>query len=42
MDIYRFINSNTIREHLKKLGYQFNTLEAAWLVWQCKNATLAE
>ena len=37
MDITRFINSRDIREHLKKIGYQFTSLEAAWLIWQCKN-----
>ena len=42
MDITRFINSRDIREHLKKIGYQFTSLEAAWLIWQCKNITLAE
>ena len=42
MDITRFINSRDIREHLKNIGYEFTSLEAAWLIWQCKNITLAE
>lgn len=29
MDILRFINSKDIRNHLKGINYQFNTLEAA-------------
>lgn len=42
MNIYRFINSRDIREHLKKSGYAFSSLEAAWLVYQCRTASLAE
>lgn len=35
MDILRFINSKDIRNHLKGINYQFNTLEAA-----CRDAKL--
>lgn len=42
MNIYPFINSRDIREHLKKIGYTFSSLEAAWLVYQCRTASLAE
>ena len=42
MDIYRFIDSRDIREHLRKLGYRFTTPEAAFLVWHCHTATLDE
>lgn len=42
MDIYRFINSADIARHLKDIRYSFSTLEAAWLIWQCKTATMAE
>ena len=42
MDIYRFVNSKDIRKHLKDINYEFNALEAAWLVYQCKDATLEE
>ena len=42
MDIYRFIDSRDIREHLKKLDYQFSTPETAFLVWHCRTATLNE
>ena len=34
LDIYRFINSRDIRKHLQTMKYQFNALEAAWLVYQ--------
>lgn len=42
MDIFRFINSRDIRYHLKKIDYQFNTCEAAWLVGRSLTATLRE
>lgn len=42
MNILRFINSKDIREHLKKLDYEFSSLEAAWLIYQCREATLEE
>lgn len=39
MNFYQFINSKDIREHLQNINYQFNAAEAAWLVWQCREAT---
>lgn len=42
MDIARFINSKDIREHLINIGYKFNSLEAAWLIFQCKSASIEE
>ena len=42
MDIYHFIDSHAIREHLQSLSYPFTTQEAAFLVWYCKTATLEE
>ena len=42
MNIFRFINSKDIREHLRKLDYQFNSLETAWLIYQCREATIEE
>lgn len=42
MDILRFINSKDIREHLRNINYEFNSLEAAWLIYQCKTATIEE
>lgn len=42
MDIFRYINSEDIREHLRENGYAFTSLEAAWLIYQCKNISLKE
>ena len=42
MDIFRFINSKDIRAYLKETDYKFNSLEAAWLVYQCSDATVDE
>lgn len=40
MDIYKFINSMDIRNHLKEINYEFSPVEAACLVWQCFDMTL--
>ena len=42
MNIYRFIPSKSVREHLKKINYTFSSLETAYIIWQCPNATLTE
>jgi len=42
MDILRFVNSKDIREHLRNINYTFNSLEVAWLIYQCKTATIEE
>ena len=42
MAVLKFINSKDIREYLKKTDYKFNSLEAAWLIYQCRNATICE
>ena len=42
MNILRFVNSKDIREHLRNIGYEFNSLEAAWLIYQCRDATIDE
>ena len=42
MDILRFVNSKDIREYLGNIGYEFNSLEAAWLIYQCRGATVDE
>ena len=41
-EILNFVNSKDIRKHLQNIGYQFNALEAAWLIWQSRNSTLEE
>lgn len=42
MNIYRFVDSKDIREHLEKINYEFNTQEAAYIVWHCRTASLTE
>ena len=42
MNILRFVNSKDIREHIRNIGYEFNSLEAAWLIYQCRDATIDE
>ena len=42
MDIYSFINSKSIREYLQKENYKFSSIEAAWLIYQCKLITIKE
>ena len=40
--ILQFVNSKDIREYLRTIDYQFNALEAAWLIWQSCNTTVDE
>ena len=42
MNVLRFVNSKDIRNHLETIGYQFNSLEAAWLIHECRDATVEE
>ena len=42
MNIYEFINSKDIRAHCEKIGHTFNSMEAAFLIYQSQNHTLAE
>lgn len=42
MEFADFINSKDISEYHKKIGYEYNSLEAAWLVSQCRRLTLKE
>lgn len=42
MDIYTFINSEDIRNHLREIGHEFSSVESAWLVWQSKFTSLME
>ena len=42
MNYYRFLDSRDIRNHLGNMEYPLSTPEAAYLVWQCHNATLEE
>lgn len=42
MDIFKFINSKDIREYLKTINYEFNSLETAWLIYQCDGFTIKD
>ena len=42
LDINRFINSKDIAAYLREIGYEFNAMEAAYLVDLCDDATLDE
>ena len=42
MNIYEFINSKDIRAHCEKIGHTFNSIEAAFLIYQSQNHTLEE
>ena len=42
MDILSYVHSNAIREHLRKINYEFNTIEAAWLIYFCKHLSYKE
>ena len=42
MDISSFINSRDIWDYHREIGYEYNALEAAWLVSQCNNKTLKQ
>ena len=42
MDIYSFVGSRDIREHLRTINYQPNAIEAAYLIYMSYNATLEE
>ena len=33
MDIFNFIDSRDIREHLRSIDFQPSTIEAAYLLW---------
>lgn len=42
MNYYRFLDSRDIRNHLENMEYPLSTPKAAYLVWQCRRATLSE
>ena len=42
MDFFNFVNSNAVRSYLQETHYQPSSLEAAWLVYQCRTASLEE
>ena len=42
MKLYEIINSRSVGEHLKRINYQFSSLEAAFLIWYSKCLTVNE
>ena len=42
IDFLKFVNSDTVRNHLQQIRYQPTALEAAWLTWQCETISLEE
>lgn len=42
MDICSFVNSKAIGEYLREIKYEFNTIEAAWLIFQCRSISVEE
>ena len=42
MDFSNYINSIDIRDYHRKIGYKYNSIEAAWIVWECRSITLSE
>lgn len=42
MDAFKWFNSRDVRDYLRKINYQFNTLETAWLVYSNQSACLSE
>ena len=42
MDVFTLINSKDIREYLRNQDYKFNSLETAWLIYQCHRLSYEE
>ena len=42
MDCFAFLNSADVKDHLKEISYRFNTLEAVYLIHQCRHLSMKE
>ena len=42
MDITNFINSRDIRDYHREIDYKYNALEAAWLVYKCRDINVRQ
>ena len=42
MDLYKIINSQTVGNYLKEIGYSFSPLQAAFLIWYSMRLTIKE
>lgn len=41
-EVYRFIDSKDIREHLKNIRFEFSDRDIAYLIWQCDSISVKE
>lgn len=42
MDIFHFIESKDIANHVKSVGYRLSDIQKARLIWNCQTATQSE
>ena len=42
MDFYKYINSEDVAEHLKKINFNLNSLQCLWIIFQTEDITLNE
>jgi hypothetical protein len=42
MNVYQYLNSKDVAEHLEKIGFQFTSLEAARVIENCRHVNLSE
>jgi len=42
MENYKYLNSRDVAKHCRQLNWQFNALEMAFIVNDCKNIPLSE
>ena len=42
MNVYQYLNSKDVAEHLEKIGFAFTSLEAARVIENCRHINLAE
>ena len=42
MEIYKYLNSKDVADYLKKIDYQFSSLEMAWIIWHNVSISLSE
>lgn len=42
LDVYKFINSQAIRTHCRKIEHKFSSVEAAYLIWASESHTIED
>ena len=40
MDIYSYFNSKTVGEYCRSIGHQFNAMESAFIINDCKSISM--